>query len=280
MKRRASIRVSWALGIITVATLASPAYLPAQLEPARASFERAVLRGISWYDYWISDLAVTNRDDITVRAVRFRAQWVFFVPSLRVVIKALPGANKSPGSLLSVEESVLFGGSPESALDNYLRIFPPGPGPECLGYAPPRPCVSTDERRPLEQLDLEVTVSGGSQHAGEPTTDDQIAVQAIALAWVMRFYPRSTGSIEMPAFAPWDPTVYLYLSVSGGPNGILVLGRDPDGQCVAGKLLEREESVAHYRHRIRDRLGARFSWEFARSPTFRSASPAEPEPRR
>jgi hypothetical protein len=246
----------------------------AQNDSLRPQIEALVDHAVGWYAFWqsTSPEAALDGRALDVKAVRFRNRWVVFVPSMRLLVTATSQPD-APGSLISVEESELFGGSGEAAFRQYRKIFTTENNLGCgsVGQASrtdpttqrlpvARPCLAEPDFAPITELDFRVVLPPRSNDPRRSLGADPLGVAGLARSWLRRYYPQSSGQMVLPKYSALDPRVYVFLRIRNGPDGILVFQRDPDGQVIAGKFLERRDSVDFYRSRIERRSGAEVDW--------------------
>ena len=265
----------WAILFGVYAAVAQTAV--AQNEPILKSTDRALARraeyGLRWHRFWDSGgRARSAPQTLEETAVAFLVdeRWVVILRDSRVAISMrAEGDGNVVGPIIEVGESIVYGSSPDQALDFYLSLHAPQNTIGCFGVVaevgPNHPKEGNNEPQTLPlarpcTASIPWTVRATRQIAisselnwvrpPPPTNRTRIELTTLVRSWTRTDLPGLSGTMVVPSvFADVDPRIYVYLS-GNGIEGILILQREEKGQMTVYKLLERPESVTHYLGRI------------------------------
>jgi hypothetical protein len=237
---------------------------------------QTVSRALWWYHYWNTAEVPLFHSSVDAKAVRFTDRWVIVIASLKVAIAAGVNRDGTVGPLVSVDESPLYGRSNTSAIEQYERLFlQPQHEPGCvsvqIGRAQPNSLAGQTDRVPSSRgcVDAPKRISGYCQSiavdlqaaARAVVAKEQKDVIAVVRGWAHRHYPGLTIKSEIPTYSNDDPAVFVFMRCGNNQvQGILIVQREFNGQLIAGKFLDRPDSIRHYVDKIRRLRSTEVEW--------------------
>ena len=228
-------------------------------------------QAIAWHYRWNANeeaAGIVGRR-ITVRVLSFGDRFIAFAPELAIAITALRTPSGRIGSVLSVEQSILYSGEIDGVVRNYFDRFRSADSSDCRGRGAfdeikrrqtakvpavtsrlpdSRTCLGGVSTEVLSVKNLAMVVTEVPSIGAD--TGCSLTVRDLTRSWIERYYPGAPGQMTIPNCREDDPLVFVLVELNNSLTGVLVIRRDVDGKRIAEKLIERRESVARYSSRI------------------------------